>query len=226
MNSPHRQRILVIAAAASLLAAVPTAASAQDWVVKAVTGSALVFDDDGWMVLDTGDYLREPFTVRVLSRGSLNVSTVHASVALRSNTTVTVSSSQDSVRVEVLAGAASAYVGRGRRAVLTGGEVEAELAAGSAELHVTRSGADVRSRDGLVTVRDQSGGEVQLGAGESTSSTKPGGSAPPSAEVNEGEQANGAGHSEGNSVSNQGAGASGGEPAGNGNSGGQQNGRP
>lgn len=171
--SPMRRPTTMISAFVVAAVATATVATADDWVVKSAEGNALLLDRTNWTTLETGDYVRSPFTARVLGRGSLNVATSDASVAVRSDTTVTVTSEGTSIRIEVLAGAAAAYAEPNRHVILSSGEVEADLSSGSAELHVAPRGTGVLSRDAAVTVRSGGRDNVQLNGGDSTSIVVP-----------------------------------------------------
>jgi len=157
-------------------------AIAADWIVQSVTGSALALHDDEWVALDTGDVLAEPFTLRTLRRAQVSVGTTDAALSIRSNTTINVLSESDLVSVELLQGAVSALVQGDRKALLSAGPTQVDLAAGSAEIEMTARGANVRSREGIVTVRDPAAdAPVLLAPGTSASRAGRGDDPPASA---------------------------------------------
>jgi hypothetical protein len=150
-----------------LLLATTGPGAAADWVVQSIAGPALVRDDEEWLPLAAGEILTEPFTLRTLSRGRVSVGTTDAALSLRSNSTATVTSQSNLVTVELLQGGASSFVQGGRKALLSAGLTQVDLAAGSAEIETSPRGVRVLSREGLVTVRDPTAeGPVLLAPGE------------------------------------------------------------
>lgn len=150
-----RRTIAVLITAQLLIGGVGPAAAA-DWIVQSIAGLALLRDEQQqqWVALAPGEVLAEPFTLRTLGRGQVSVGTRNAALSIRSNSTVTVSSQSTIVHVELLQGAVSALVQRDRKALLSAGPTKVDLAVGSAEIEMTPRGAKVRSREGIVSVRD------------------------------------------------------------------------
>ena len=139
---------------AQLMVGVAVPVIAADWIVQSVTGTALALQDEQWVALNSGDVLAEPFTLRTLRRAKVAVGTTDAALSLRSQTTITVGSESDLVSVNLVQGAVAAFVQGERKALLSAGTRQVDLAAGSAEIELTAQGASVRSREGLVLVRD------------------------------------------------------------------------
>lgn len=173
-------------------------AAAADWIVQAIAGSALALDNEQWVVLDTGDVLAEPFTLRTLGRAQVSVGTTDAALSIRSFTTATVSAESSLVTVELLQGAVSALVQNDRRALISAGRTQVDLAAGSAEIEMTAGSANVRSRDGLVTVRDPAAqAPVLLAPGSSANPAELGNDSPTSQSGSGNSQGGGGGNGSG-----------------------------
>jgi hypothetical protein len=136
--------------------------------VRTVSGTALFLDRDHWSELSLGDVLVEPFTIRTLRPGRLSLASTDAALAIGPNSAASVASTNTMVRVELLAGTATAFVQAEMRGMLVAGGTQVELAYGQADLLITADGPEIRARKGLVSVPDATGGPARaLAPGDS-----------------------------------------------------------
>ena len=150
------------ALATTAIAVAWSPARAADWLVQSSTGTALVLRNDKWVDLTPDEVLSGAFTLRTLGGASLSVGTSGAAISIGPGAAVAVAEQGPTVRIELIAGSVAAAVERERRAHVVAGTVGVDLAGGAAEVSLTKDGARVHSRTGLVSVHDGSRDSVEL----------------------------------------------------------------
>lgn len=137
-----------------------TAALSDEWLAQRVTGSAFRLAQDRWVILEEGDRLTDPFTVRTVGRGRLDLRTRNCALALGGESTISVSATSTRFTIELLAGAVAAAVQGDGQATISAGNMNVALTNGAAEVSLGSGGPEVDVQYGSISVEDGSRGTV------------------------------------------------------------------
>ena len=135
-----------------------TAALSDEWLAQRVTGSAFMLAQDRWIVLEEGDRLTDPFTVRTAGSGKLKLGTTNSALALGEESTISVSATSARFTIELLAGSVAAAVQGDGHATISAGTMKVALTNGAAEVSLGSGGPEVDVQYGSVSVEDGSRG--------------------------------------------------------------------